>query len=100
MTDGEWEGCLALVRDARASTGRFFLIYIACDHPDDYRATDFLAELDDSGDFGLGLEWLSQEEDLRLETEVFGVRRHYREQAAYRALPWWRRIYTRQCRCG
>ena len=99
VTHGEWEGCLALVVDERDATGRF-LIYIASDHPDNYRSTDFLAALNDAEGFGLGLDWLSPEDDLRLEVEVFGVRQHYREQAAYRALPRWRRFFTPKCRCG
>jgi hypothetical protein len=99
VTDGEWEGCLALVTDEREATrGKFFIIYFVSDHPDDYRATDVLAEMDEQGGFGIGLDWLPPEEDLRLEAEFFGVRRHLREQKAYQALPGWRRLFRRKCR--
>src|SRR5688572_6662557 len=94
VTDGEWEGCLALVMLEWPADG-LFLIYFACEDPDDYRATDVLAKMDCEGSFGVGLDWLPPDEDVRLEAEVFGVRRHYREQAAYRALPRWRRLFTR-----
>ena len=100
VTDGEWEGCLALVTDERKGTGGRFIIYFASDEPEDYRATDVLAEMDDEGGFGIGLEWLPPEEDLRLEAEFLGVRRHLREQAAYQALPRWRRLLRRRCSCA
>lgn len=96
VTSGDWEGCLALVTDERAATGRFFVIYIASDEPGDSRATDFVAEMDEQGGFGMGLDWLPPDEDLRLEATFFGVRKHMEERQSYRALPAWRRVFRRQ----